>query len=109
MPSCNVSAPSVWVFASLRMGSFSTCLSIEEIDSTYTELAKQIGQRKLAYVHVMNQSGFSRLDNVIETEGESGFNGLLRKMKVHLSQYCAHSGRRNDARTRRADDRKQSY
>jgi N-ethylmaleimide reductase len=57
-----------------------------EIDSTYAELAKEIGQRKLAYVHVMNQSGFSRLDKVIETEGESGFHGLLSKMKTHLSQ-----------------------
>jgi 2,4-dienoyl-CoA reductase-like NADH-dependent reductase (Old Yellow Enzyme family) len=57
-----------------------------EIDSTYIDLVKEIGQRKLAYVHVMNQSGFSRLDKVIETEGESGFHGLLRKMKTHLSQ-----------------------
>jgi 2,4-dienoyl-CoA reductase-like NADH-dependent reductase (Old Yellow Enzyme family) len=57
-----------------------------EIDDTYTELARQIGQRKLAYVHVMNQAGFSRLDRLVETEGESGFNGLLRKMKDHLSQ-----------------------
>jgi 2,4-dienoyl-CoA reductase-like NADH-dependent reductase (Old Yellow Enzyme family) len=57
-----------------------------EIDSTYIELVKEIGQRKLAFVHVMNQSGFSRLDRVIETEGESGFNGFLRKMKPHLSQ-----------------------
>lgn len=56
-----------------------------EIDSTYTELAKEIGQRKLAYVHVMNQSGFARLDKVIETQGDSGFNGLLRKMKGHLA------------------------
>ncbi|MGT2473706.1 alkene reductase [Paraburkholderia terrae] len=58
----------------------------EEIDSTYTELARQIGQRELAYVHVMNQSGFARPDKVIETGGASGFNGLLRKMKVHLSR-----------------------
>ncbi|RFU44751.1 alkene reductase [Paraburkholderia sp. DHOC27] len=56
----------------------------DEIDTTYTELARQLGQRQLAYVHVMNQSGFARLDNVIETEGEAGFNGLLRKMKAHL-------------------------
>ena len=34
----------------------------------------------------MNQSGFARPDNVIETEGASGFNGLLRKMKAHLSR-----------------------
>ena len=58
----------------------------QEIGSTYTELAKEIGQRELAYVHVMNQSGFARLDKVIETEGQSGFNELLRKMKAHLSR-----------------------
>jgi N-ethylmaleimide reductase len=58
----------------------------QEIDSTYTELAKEIGQRELAYVHVMNQSGFARLDKVIETEEQSGFNELLRKMKAHLSR-----------------------
>ena len=57
-----------------------------EIDITYTELAKEIGQRKLAYVHVMNQAGFTRLDKVVETEGESGFTGLLRQMKAHFSQ-----------------------
>jgi 2,4-dienoyl-CoA reductase-like NADH-dependent reductase (Old Yellow Enzyme family) len=56
----------------------------ESIDATYTELAKQIGQRKLAYVHVMNQSGFTRPDNVMETGDETGFNGLLQKMKRHL-------------------------
>lgn len=56
-----------------------------EIDCTYTELAKEIGQRKLAYVHVMNQSGFARLDKMVETEGESGVNRLLRKMKAHFS------------------------
>ncbi len=59
-----------------------------EIDATYVALAKEIGQRKLAYVHVMNQAGFARLDNTIETDGEggSGFNGLLRKMKPHFAQ-----------------------
>jgi N-ethylmaleimide reductase len=57
-----------------------------EIDSTYTELAKEIGQRKLAYVHVMNQSGFPRLDKLVETQADSGLFGLLRKMTNHLSQ-----------------------
>jgi 2,4-dienoyl-CoA reductase-like NADH-dependent reductase (Old Yellow Enzyme family) len=57
-----------------------------EIDSTYTELCREIGKRKLAYVHVMNQAGYSRLDNAMEPEAESGFNGLLREMKPLLQQ-----------------------
>ncbi|MFM0691316.1 alkene reductase [Paraburkholderia graminis] len=54
------------------------------IDATYTELCREIGKRKLAYVHVMNQSGYSRLDNALEPEAESGFMDLLRLMKGHL-------------------------
>jgi 2,4-dienoyl-CoA reductase-like NADH-dependent reductase (Old Yellow Enzyme family) len=57
-----------------------------EIDSTYTELCREIGERKLAYVHVMNQAGYSRLDNAMEPDAESGFNGLLREMKPLLQQ-----------------------
>jgi 2,4-dienoyl-CoA reductase-like NADH-dependent reductase (Old Yellow Enzyme family) len=54
------------------------------IDATYTELCREIGKQKLAYVHVMNQSGYSRLDNALEPEAESGFMDLLRLMKGHL-------------------------
>ncbi|WP_144271874.1 alkene reductase [Paraburkholderia bannensis] len=55
-----------------------------EIDETYTELCRAIGQRKLAYVHIMNQSGYSRLDSALEPVAESGFYGLLRTLKSHL-------------------------
>jgi 2,4-dienoyl-CoA reductase-like NADH-dependent reductase (Old Yellow Enzyme family) len=57
-----------------------------EIDSTYTELCREIGKRRLVYVHVMNQSGYSRLDSALEPAAESGFYGLLRKMKPLLKQ-----------------------
>jgi len=57
-----------------------------EIDSTYTELCLEVGERKLAYVHVMNQAGYSRLDNAMEPEAESGFNRLLREMKPLLQE-----------------------
>ncbi|CAM2157214.1 N-ethylmaleimide reductase [Pararobbsia alpina] len=55
-----------------------------EIDSTYAELAREIGRRKLAYVHVMNQTGAPQLDQLSTIEEESGFFGLLRKMKQAL-------------------------
>ncbi|MEC5407113.1 alkene reductase [Paraburkholderia sp. MPAMCS5] len=54
------------------------------IDATYSELCREIGKRKLAYVHVMNQSGYSRLDNALEPEAESGFMALLRLLKGYL-------------------------
>lgn len=57
-----------------------------EIDATYSELCREIGKRKLAYVHVMNQSGYSRLDNALEPEAAFGFMKLLGSLKVHLPQ-----------------------
>ncbi|BFG76199.1 hypothetical protein PTKU46_42320 [Paraburkholderia terrae] len=81
----------------------------EEIDNTYAELARQIGQRALAYVHVMNQSGFARPDKVIETGGRVRIQWAAAENESPSFTYCAHSGRRNDAGTRRADDRKQSH
>nr|WP_244976673.1 hypothetical protein [Achromobacter piechaudii] len=30
-----------------------------EIDATYTRLIQEIGERKLAYVHLMDQTGFA--------------------------------------------------
>jgi 2,4-dienoyl-CoA reductase-like NADH-dependent reductase (Old Yellow Enzyme family) len=57
-----------------------------EIESTYIELCREIGKRGLAYVHVMNQSGYSRLDSALEPEAESGFYKLLRQMKPLLQQ-----------------------
>lgn len=55
-----------------------------EIDETYIELCREIGTRKLAYVHIMNQSGYSRLDNALEPEATSGFMRLLQSLKSHL-------------------------
>ncbi|CAL8479309.1 alkene reductase [Caballeronia sp. S22] len=55
-----------------------------EIDETYMELCRELGRRRVAYVHVMNQSGYSRLDHALESAAETGFLGLLRSMKPLL-------------------------
>lgn len=55
-----------------------------QIDETYTALAREIGARQLAYVHVMNQSGFKVGQKTVEAGGESGFNALLRQIKRQL-------------------------
>ncbi|KAA0946098.1 MULTISPECIES: alkene reductase [unclassified Pseudomonas] len=57
----------------------------EQIDETYTALATEIGARQLAYVHVMDQSGFPAPG----TEGGGGgpkatFLNLLSTMKSKL-------------------------
>ncbi|WP_297838804.1 alkene reductase [Pseudomonas sp.] len=57
----------------------------EQIDETYTALAAEIGARQLAYVHVMDQSGFPAPG----TEGGGGgpkatFINLLSTMKSKL-------------------------
>ncbi|VVO34954.1 alkene reductase [Pseudomonas fluorescens] len=57
----------------------------EQIDETYTALATEIGARQLAYVHVMDQSGFPAPG----TEGGGGgptatFINLLSTMKSKL-------------------------
>lgn len=54
------------------------------IDSTYAELSRQIGTRNLAYVHLMNQSGFQVGQKVVATGTETGFQGLLRTIKGNL-------------------------
>lgn len=56
-----------------------------EINETYLALAAEIGKRKLAYLHLMNQSGFSRADGKVEGSAENGFFELMRGMKSQLS------------------------
>ncbi len=55
--------------------------SYPQTDETYTALADAIGKRKLAFVHLMNQAGFSRTD-----PGQAGFNALLKTIKGKLPQ-----------------------
>jgi N-ethylmaleimide reductase len=55
-----------------------------EIDETYTALAREIGQRRLAYLHVMNQSGFERMDAAVEGTTATGFRHLLQEIQAHL-------------------------
>ena len=55
-----------------------------EIDATYTALVQAIGQRNLAYVHLMDQSGFKVGQKSVDGEGESGFSALLRSLKPYL-------------------------
>lgn len=55
-----------------------------DIDATYTALIKAIGQRHLAYVHLMDQSGYKMGDTSMEGAGETGFSGLLKTLKPFL-------------------------
>lgn len=55
-----------------------------EINETYLALAAEIGKRELAYLHLMNQSGFSRADGKVEGSAENGFFELMRGMKSPL-------------------------
>ena len=56
----------------------------DEIDETYSALVKAIGQRKLAYVHIMNQTGFKRIDNGSEQSNPENFFALLETFKHFL-------------------------
>lgn len=56
-----------------------------EINETYLALAAEIGKRELAYLHLMNQSGFSRADGEVEGSAENGFFELMRGMKSPLN------------------------
>ncbi|MDB5731454.1 MAG: NADH:flavin oxidoreductase [Variovorax sp.] len=55
-----------------------------EIDETYSALAQALGTRGIAYVHLMDQSGFAVGDTTMEGAPKSGFGGLLRTIKGHL-------------------------
>ncbi|QET03224.1 alkene reductase [Cupriavidus pauculus] len=57
-----------------------------EIDATYTALAKEIGTRKLAYVHLMDQSGFIVGATTVDGGAASGFSALLGKLKTLLPE-----------------------
>ncbi len=57
-----------------------------EIDETYTALASEIGARKLAYVHLMDQSGFAAPGKEDTGGGsETAFLDLLAAMKSKLA------------------------
>ncbi|MGW9062705.1 alkene reductase [Achromobacter animicus] len=57
-----------------------------EIDATYTRLIQEIGKRKLAYVHLMDQSGFAVGDTTIDDGAATGFRSLLSTFKSYLPQ-----------------------
>lgn len=58
-----------------------------QIDETYTALAAEIGARKLAYVHVMDQSGFPAPGTEDAGGGPTdAFINLLAAMKSRLAQ-----------------------
>jgi 2,4-dienoyl-CoA reductase-like NADH-dependent reductase (Old Yellow Enzyme family) len=56
-----------------------------EIDETYTALAQALGDRGIAYVHIMNQGGFTWGDGTVEDTG-SDFLALLKEMRGRLPQ-----------------------
>lgn len=56
----------------------------DAIDETYGVLSKAIGERGLAFVHLMDQSGFKVGDVVVDPGAEGGFQGLLRTIKGNL-------------------------
>lgn len=55
-----------------------------DIDATYIALAEAIGARQLAYIHLMNQSGFARADRGTETSTGNEFLDLTRAIKQRL-------------------------
>jgi 2,4-dienoyl-CoA reductase-like NADH-dependent reductase (Old Yellow Enzyme family) len=55
------------------------------IDETYLALAEEIAKRDLAYVHVMNQDSFERIDRGVQGESGGGLFALLRQIKTKLS------------------------
>jgi len=54
------------------------------IDSTYSALTEAIGQRGLAYVHLMDQSGYQMGEKVMAGGAETGFQALLRTIRGNL-------------------------
>nr|GEU28328.1 putative 12-oxophytodienoate reductase 11 [Tanacetum cinerariifolium] len=58
--------------------------SYPDIDATYIALAEAIGTRQLAYVHLMNQSGFARADRGTQSSTGDGFFGLMQAIKRRL-------------------------
>lgn len=56
----------------------------DEIDSTYGVLTQEIGKRGLAFVHLMDQSGFQLARTAADPASESGFQGLLRTIRGNL-------------------------
>ncbi|WP_315386101.1 alkene reductase [uncultured Stenotrophomonas sp.] len=54
------------------------------IDSTYDALTQAIGQRGLAYVHLMDQSGYQMGEKVMAAGAETGFQTLLRTIRGNL-------------------------
>lgn len=57
----------------------------DEIDETYLALSREIAERKLAYVHVMNQDSFERIDRGVQGFANGGLFSLLRKIKSELT------------------------
>lgn len=55
------------------------------IDETYLALAEEIAKRDLAYVHVMNQDSFERIDRGVQGDSGGGLFALLRQIKSKLS------------------------
>lgn len=54
------------------------------IDETYGALSKAIGERGLAFVHLMDQSGYKMGEAVMDAAEGNGFQGLLRTIRGNL-------------------------
>ncbi|RRV10520.1 alkene reductase [Pseudomonas sp. v388] len=58
----------------------------DEIDETYLALSKEIAERNLAYVHVMNQNSFERIDRGVQGASSGGLFPLLKQIKSILGK-----------------------
>lgn len=58
----------------------------DEIDQTYTALVKALGERGIAYVHIMDQSGFFIGDDATAVSVSSKIHNLLRVFRTDLPQ-----------------------
>lgn len=56
----------------------------DQIEETYLALSREIAKRKLAYVHVMNQDSFERIDRGVQGSVGGGLFALLKKIKAEL-------------------------
>lgn len=57
----------------------------KEIDETYSVLAAEIGHRRLAYIHIMDQSGFPAPGTEVGgNDQKAAFSNLLSSMKSEL-------------------------
>ncbi len=73
----------------------------DQIDETYLALAEEIGKRHLAYVHVMNQDSFERIDRAVQGESRRWSIWIVEADEAKTRRYRTDIGRWDEPSTRR--------